>query len=412
LPNIIFIDQNNDAHMQKISLNTEHENIQSQGKRSLSIVASHDKLEQVKEIVDIINRGEIPILFDHAMHSSSKKAYNIYQNNLANDPGMPQDTEIILFTSGTTGNPIGVFKNRENIESEVAVHKKWLSKKNLEQCLVTVPFFHIYGFLFGFSIPMAMDMDIITKEHFLPSEILDICSSKPTLCIANPVFIRSMLKMNYNNYTLTDTLFISSSGPLEAYEAEAFEKKYQTTLVQIYGSSETGGIAKREANETLWTPLEDVEISEIDNILHVDSAFVSHYIYDEKFIRIEHPFKTTEVVKLKDDKFEITGRVVELVKIGGKRLSIIEIERFLEDMDDIDEALVEALYDPKNIRGETLTVYIISRNPDIDKRFIKQSLHDFFGGVHIECKIILCDTIPKTSLGKKIRRPFLETRTK
>ncbi len=408
MPNIIFIDQNNDAHVQKISLNTGHKNIQSQGKRSLSIIASHDKLKQIKEIIDALNKDNIPILFDHAMHSSAKKAYKIYENNL----NMPKNTEVILFTSGTTGNPIGVLKDQKNIESEVAVHKKWLSKKNLEQCLVTVPFFHIYGFLFGFSIPMAMDMDIITKEHFLPSEILDICSSKPTLCITNPVFIRSMLKMNYNNYTLTDTLFISSSGPLEAYEAEAFEKKYQTTLVQIYGSSETGGIAKREANETLWTPLEDVEISEIDNILHVDSAFVSHYIYDEKFIRIEHPFKTTEVVKLKDDKFEITGRVVELVKIGGKRLSIIEIERFLEDMDDIDEALVEALYDPKNIRGETLTVYIISQNPDIDKRFIKQSLHDFFGGVHIECKIILCDTIPKTSLGKKIRRPFLETRTK
>ena len=408
MPNIIFIDQNNDAHVQKISLNTGHKNIQSQGKRSLSIVASHDKLKQIKEIIDALNKDNIPILFDHAMHSSAKKAYKIYENNL----NMPKNTEVILFTSGTTGNPIGVLKDQKNIESEVAVHKKWLSKKNLEQCLVTVPFFHIYGFLFGFSIPMAMDMDIITKEHFLPSEILDICSSKPTLCITNPVFIRSMLKMNYNNYTLTDTLFISSSGPLEAYEAEAFEKKYQTTLVQIYGSSETGGIAKREANETLWTPLEGVEVSEIDNILHVDSAFVSHYIYDEKFIRIEHPFKTTEVVKLKDDKFEITGRVVELVKIGGKRLSIIEIERFLEDMDDIDEALVEALYDPKNIRGETLTVYIISQNPDIDKRFIKQSLHDFFGGVHIECKIILCDTIPKTSLGKKIRRPFLETRTK
>lgn len=379
----------------------------TQGKRSLAIVTSSDKLEQVKEIVDIINRGEIPILFDHAMHSSSKKAYNIYQNNLSNDPSMPQDTEIILFTSGTTGNPIGVFKNRENIESEVAVHKKWLSKKTFEQCLVTVPFFHIYGFLFGFSIPTAMKMNIITKEHFLPNEILDICSSKPTLCITNPVFIRSMLKMNYSNYTLTDTLFISSSGPLEAYEAEAFEKKYQTTLVQIYGSSETGGIAKREANEILWTPLDGVSISEIDNILHVDSPFVSRYIYDEKFIRIEHPFKTTEVVKLKDDKFEITGRVVELVKIGGKRLSIIEIERFLEDIDDIDEALVEALYDPKNIRGETLTIYIISQNENIDRRSIKQSLHNFFGGVHIECKIILSDHIAKTSLGKKIRKQLV-----
>jgi acyl-coenzyme A synthetase/AMP-(fatty) acid ligase len=379
----------------------------TQSKRSLAMVTSPDKLDQVKEIVDIINKGEIPILFDHAMHSSSRKAHNIYQHNLSNDPNMPQDTEIILFTSGTTGNPIGVFKNRENIESEVAVHKKWLSKKNLEQCLVTVPFFHIYGFLFGFSIPTAMDMHIITKEHFLPNEILDICSNKPTLCITNPVFIRSMLKMNYSNYTLTDTLFISSSGPLETYEAEAFEKKYQTTLVQIYGSSETGGVAKREANETLWTPLEGVKISEMDNILYVDSAFVSHYIYDEKFIRIEHPFKTTEVVELKDDKFEITGRVVELVKIGGKRLSIIEIERFLEAMDDIDEALVEALYDPKNIRGETLTIHLISQNENIDRRSIKRSLHDFFGGVHIECKIILCGTIPKTSLGKKIRKPLL-----
>ncbi|MEJ2496460.1 MAG: hypothetical protein P8Y43_03100 [Sulfurovaceae bacterium] len=76
-------------------------------------------------------------------------------------------------------------------------------------------------------------------------------------------------------------------------------------------------------------------------------------------------------------------------------------------MDDIDEALVEALYDPKNIRGETLTIHLISQNENIDRRSIKRSLHDFFGGVHIECKIILCGTIPKTSLGKKIRKPLL-----
>ncbi|MBN2768618.1 MAG: AMP-binding protein [Campylobacterales bacterium] len=373
---------------------------------SLSIITNTNKLDQVDQIIKTLNRGDIPVLFDHAMHSSAQKAQELCQKNLSGDNALPDDTKIIIFTSGTTGNPIGVLKNQKNIESEVKAQLQWLQKWNFKQCLVTVPFFHIYGFLFGFSIPLAMQLDIITKEHFLPNEILDICSNKPTLCITNPVFIRSMLKGNYS-YTLTNTLFISSSGPLEPYEAEAFEKKYKTTLMQIYGSSETGGVAKRSSNEIFWTPLQDVSIATIEDILYVDSPYTSHYVYDDTLTKIASPYKTTEMVALQDERFKITGRVVEIVKIGGKRLSVVEMERFLEDMDSIDEALVEATYDPKNIRGETLTIYVVSKNKNINKRHIKRSMHDFFGGVHIECKIIISDYIPKTSLGKKIRKPLL-----
>ena len=404
---ITLIYDNNDIITENISIKKDIK----KDNRSFVMIASSNKFDQAKEIADIINRNDIPILFDHAMHSSSQKANEISKIDISKTHNIPQDTEIIMFTSGTTGNPLGILKSQTNIANEVAIQKKWLQKYNLKQCLVTVPFFHIYGFLFGFSIPIAMDMDIITKEHFLPNEILDICSKAPTLCITNPVFIRSMLKVNYN-YSLKDTLFISSSGPLETYEAKAFEKKYQTTLIQIYGSSETGGIAKREANETLWSPFKGVSISTKENVLYVNSPFVSNYIYDTDFTKIDLPFKTTEIVEMKDDGFKITGRMVEILKIGGKRLSVIEIERFLEAMDPIDEALVEATYDPKNIRGETLTIHMVSSKKDIDKRSIKRSIHDFFGGIHIECKIFIVDKIAKTSLGKKIRKPLFGKKVK
>jgi acyl-coenzyme A synthetase/AMP-(fatty) acid ligase len=101
--------------------------------------------------------------------------------------------------------------------------------------------------------------------------------------------------------------------------------------------------------------------------------------------------------------FEIIGRCSELVKIGGKRLSILEIETFLEKMEGIVEALGFVEYHPQKLRGESLTLYLVGNETKIHKTLVKKALHDYFGGIHIESKIIMVEKIEKTSMGKKVR---------
>lgn len=374
-------------------------------KRVFVIPDPTDKLVQIREIIAALQAGNIPLLFDGAMKSGDEKGRVLGQCNPDHYDEL-EDAAALFYTSGTSGNSIAVVKTRRELSSETEAHAKWMKEERFEQCLVTVPFFHIYGFLFGLSLPNALNLPIVTKEHFLPSEILDLCAQKPTLCITNPVFIRAMLRYN-EEITLAETLFISSSGPLESHEAERFEAKYSTRLIQLFGSTETGGIALRQGGDLVWKPLSGVEISSDQGVLAVTSPFVSRSIFDNVFRPLPSLFRTTDIIEMMPDGFKIIGRAAELVKIGGKRLSIVEIERFIESMEGIDEALGTVEYHPDTLRGEVLTLFLVGDRDKINTTTLKKALHDYFGGIHMESKIVLVEAIAKTAMGKKIRAQLL-----
>lgn len=368
--------------------------------RSAFVIPNHtDKLVQIRDIMDAISRGDVPLLYDTSMKSTDEKAHRLAASTL--DETI--EPSIVFFTSGTGGNPIGVVKSADHLKNECRVQCEWLMHYSFEQCVVSVPFFHIYGYLFGLAVPLALGLDVLTKEDFLPHEILKLTQAKRTLCITNPVFIRAMLRLKEER-DLGDSLFICSSGPLESHEAAAFESKYSTRLVQLYGSSETGGIAIREGGEELWSPLRGVSISTQEGRLCVDSPFLSSYVFDTRFQALQSPFETTDIVEMDEERFKIVGRASELVKIGGKRLSMIEIEAFLESMEGIEEALGFVEYHPDLLRGETLTLYLVGDGSKIEKTALKKRLHDQFGGIHIESKIVMVESLAKTALGKKIRQ--------
>ena len=386
----------------------DFEGYRQHSKKTFMIPDATNKITQIRDIMDALREGKIPILFDGAMMSSKKKVDALLNEN-AVDLDLLEDAAALFFTSGTSGNPIGVVKTGAHLERETLTHKEWLKEERFEQCLVTVPFFHIYGFLFGLSLPVSLGLEIVTKEDFLPNEIINLCASKPTLCITNPVFIRAMLRLR-DAIDLSTTLFISSSGPLEPHEAVLFEEKYSTRLTQLYGSSETGGIAIRSGGSFVWNVLDGVEVFSDEGILCVKSPFVSRAVYDENFAVIPSPFQTSDIIEMEDNGFTIVGRASELVKIGGKRLSMIEIETFLEKMDGIVEALGFVVYHPEQLRGESLTLYLVGDEDKIHKTILKKALHDHFGGIHIESKIVMVESIVKTAMGKKVRSSMVTQR--
>lgn len=367
----------------------------------LNILQGQTKKEHFYEILNSFASNETLILYDSKMRSSSEALTALQENDKLSL--LSKKSAAIFFTSGTTGKPTATFKTLGNLLSEVKTHKVFFEAYGIKQVLVTVPLIHIYGYLFGVALPIKLQVDAIIQEEVLPHDIIDICKHRPTLCVTNPVFIKALLRLK-DYVDLSKTLFISSTGAMQQSEAQQFEKMYKTKLFQLYGSTETGGIAIRESCSDHWNALDGVQISEEGEYLKVKSPYVSEYIFDGGIQRSSSHFTTMDLARIENNSvFYLLGRSSELIKIGGKRLSIVEIETYLESLDGIDEALIRVSHEAENLRGEKLSIFIVGNQTMVEKQNIKKQLHDFFGGIHFEYKIAFVELIAKTAAGKKLR---------
>ena len=340
----------------------------------------------------------IPILYDKNISSIKPRVDRLDLDNL------PSDTRAIFFTSGTTGEPTGALKSEENISKELEVLKNLFAPYNFERVIVTVPLIHIYGYLAGVMLPKALNADVILKEEFIPHELLNLAEEKRTLCITNPVFLKVLNKLkidgNYSNIT-----FLSSTGKLDADIAKSLCEKIGCKIYQLFGSTETGGIAYKIDDEELWRPLSGVEIKAVDKKLSVESDYISDYIIESELQKLDKPFLTTDIIEIVDDSFRLLGRESEIIKISGKRISILEVESLLEQSRLIDEVLVKLSYSVDSHKDEQLALSIVSSIELVElKKEVREILRKNYKNINIKTTIKQVEKIAKTHTGKKIRR--------
>ena len=344
----------------------------------------------------------IPILYDKNITSIKPRVEAL------NFEKLPKGTSVIFFTSGTTGEPTGALKSRENITKELSVLKELFSPLGIERVIVTVPLIHIYGFLAGVLLPRALGAEVILKEEFLPHELIELAEDKKSLCITNPVFLKVLNKLNitqkYPNIT-----FLSSTGKLDANIAKSLYEKLEVTTYQLFGSTETGGIAYKINDDELWQPLNGVTIDKVGENLSVDSPYISDFLIEEQLVKVAKPFVTTDIIEIKDKRFKLLGRDSEIIKISGKRISILEIETLLEQSSYIEEVLVKLAYDVDSYKDEQLEILVVSAiKATMEmtqlKKVIKKILQENYQKINIRFGLKRVETIAKNHMGKKLRR--------
>jgi len=343
-------------------------------------------------------QGEIPILYDENIRSIKPRIEKLDFSNI------PQETAVLFFTSGTTGEPTGALKSKENILKELAVLKELFLPLDIERIVVTVPLIHIYGFLAGVMLPSVLGVDVILKEEFLPHELLTLAEDKKTLCITNPVFLKVLNKLKIESQ-YSHITFLSSTGKLDATVAQSLQEKIGCTIYQLFGSTETGGIAYKINNDTLWKPLKGVTIKKVGQNLSVQSSFISEYIIEDSLQKLEQPFVTTDIISLEDEGFLLLGRESEIIKISGKRISLLEIETLLENKEDIEEVLVKLSYGLESHKDEQLDILIQSHLELKElRKIVKKTLQENYKKINIRSTVQIVNEIPKNHMGKKLRK--------
>ena len=389
-----YIDAQNRREVISLSKEYERDN-------SWKYLQTQSKLEFIKEFLPLYKSEQKLVLFD-ANHKQLLDFYNANNiNKLEGIENLPQDTKLLFFTSGSSGFPVGAFKTKRNLENEVESLKKIVAQCNIKKVIVTVPFVHIYGILAGLLLPLALkDIKLVVKEDFLPYELLEEAKEPNSLVITTPVFIKALGKLP-SDEVLKNTLFISSTAPLSLEDVTLFNEKYKADVMQLFGSTETGGIAYKLNDSVEWRPLEGVKVATKEDKLSVTSPFVSNYLLKESLEPLTQPYQTEDIVEIKNKKFSLIGRSNKLIKIAGKRISALQIEKILEEIPEIQRAIVELVYKKELLRSEQILI-TLEATKKLEKKILKEKISQYYGIITIPFNLKYVDKINYSAMGKKV----------
>ncbi|MCK9492011.1 MAG: acyl--CoA ligase [Sulfurimonas sp.] len=364
-------------------------------------IQTTNKLDFIKTFIPKYLSGQKIVLFD----ANHKQLLDFYNNNNINElksiDKANKNSKILFFTSGSSGFPVGAFKSEDNLLLEVESLKKILANRDIKRVVVSVPFVHIYGILAGLLLPIKLDcVTLVVKEDFLPYELLEEALKEDTLVITTPVFIKAMAKLPESK-DLSHALFVSSTAPLALEDVAIFEDKYSSNIVQLFGSTETGGIAYKKGRSAEWNTLPYVKIQSSDDKLSVRSPFISNYILNSEIIELIQPYITEDIVEIKDKTFTLIGRSNKLIKIAGKRISATLIENILEEIPEINKAIVSLVYKKELLRSEQILI-TLEASGEVSKRLIKEKISQYYGIITIPFNLKYVDKINNSAMGKKV----------
>lgn len=253
----------------------------------------------------------------------------------------PDEPFLKLFTGGSTGKPKVWSKSPRNLLAEALYLRDKFELTSKDLFISTVPPYHIYGLLFSILTPLVSHARVLPDIYTFPQEIIStINRHKATVLVSVPVHYRSLKVDNLLAPSLK-TAF-SSSGVLTRSDAAYFLKKTGLGIHEIYGSTETGGIASRNITENTesWKPADIVSWRLSGKRLAVRSDFVS-----SEMERDAEGFCVTgdEVQPDKNNRFILLGRADGIVKVGGKRVDLLEVQNKIQTLPTVRDAVVIAL---------------------------------------------------------------------
>ncbi|GJH08390.1 AMP-binding protein [Caballeronia novacaledonica] len=234
------------------------------------------------------------------------------------DPNAP----LTLYTSGSSGSPKPIHKTLAQFDAEVrTLEREWGALIGDATMLASVAHRHIYGLLFRVMWPLAAGRAFDRALCAEPRQVqLRIACCGATVMVSSPAqLVRWAALTGFDELTPAPRVFFSSGGPLAADSAHHYARVFGDAPVEIYGSTETGGIAWRRQNVTpAWQPLAGVVVRRADDgALEVRSPHLGHGDWH----------RTDDAIALDDDgRFNLQGRLDRVIKLDGKRMSLPEME--------------------------------------------------------------------------------------
>lgn len=308
---------------------------------------------------------------------------------------------LVVHTSGTTGVAQAIPKKMSQLATEVATLEQLFGDKIANADIIsTVTHQHIYGLLFKVLWPLTTGRAIHARTQLFPEEFAQLISARPCVLISSPAHLKRLpTHLDWSDHQLRAVF--SSGGVLPAAVAQSTAELLGQSPIEIFGSSETGGIAWRQSTgaDDAWTPMPNVEwrVSGEDELMEVKSP----HLWTEEWLPI-----SDRVEARKNGRFILKGRRDRIVKIEEKRISLDLIEQRIATSSLVAEVKIIAF---NEARQYLAAVIVLSKSGNtllqdegklVVNRQLRNVLVNFVEPVAMPRRWRYVDQFPMNALGK------------
>ena len=347
------------------------------------------------------------------------------------------DEALLLFTSGSSGEPKGVVLSHRNIAGNVSQFRDLLDAKKDDAILASLPFFHSFGSTVTLWYPLVEGVRIVTYPN--PLEVAKnaalVEKHKLTLLLATPTFLRGYLRKAEPDQLRSLRLVITGAEKLPLDLAKAFEERFEQRVLEGYGLTETAPVVSVNLPEPQPTkPGEQVQPSsrlgsvgkmapgiaaeirepETDRKLSLHETgmlwlrgpnIFEGYLNDPERtadVLRDGWFKTGDIGRFDEDGFlYIEGRLSRFSKIGGEMVPHEVIEQKIIDLLELsgkDERIIAIVGVTDEAKGEAV---VLLSAIDVDLAQLRDKLRDAgVPNLWIPKRIQSVESIPVLASGK------------
>lgn len=367
---------------------------------------------------------------------TNEKAKNIYDvmvkdDNLYYDDVQPEDTAVILYTSGTTGNPKGVLLTHKNLYSNAENSAKH-NETERGTTLGVLPLAHVYGLTVS-NVLYLTGSSIVVFPNFDVKEVLNAIEKHKVKSFSGvPAMIYALV--SYPEADKYDTSSLESIGsgsaPLPVALLYAFEKKFGAKVYEGYGLSEAAPVvtAHRKGIEikpgSVGIPIPGVEVKIVDEngaevpcgevgelIVRGDNVSPGYYQNEEESrkVLLGGWLHTGDMARQDDEGYlYIVERKKDLIIRGGFNLYPRDVEEILNGHEQIAEAAVVGIPDER--MGEEMVACVVRKaESDVTEEELIRYCQEHLAKNKTPRRIVFLESLPRNGVGKILKTHLRKT---
>ena len=247
---------------------------------------------------------------------------------------------VVFRTSGSTGKSKEIVKTFETLAKEVAMHRRGFlarfTRETLDETvfLGTIQRDHMFGKLWMDLQPKALGVRADPEVSLTPEALVaKMSAAKRVFLVTTPSFLDRFTAYAAQYEVPRNCIEIVTSGALLTEEvSDRTRKVFGVAPLQIFGSTETGGVAWRRFPDGLFHVFDEVKAYSADGRIGVRSPF-----------SFRRDYVMGDGVEFAPDgrSFRLLGRMDRLVKINEERVNLAEMEEKVRALGYRDCALVK-----------------------------------------------------------------------